>query len=158
MAMESTGGRESTINGAAETPSRTLKRTMRSSLIGSSMSDIFHCFCAQFSPWVYNNVIHRITGELPSKKLFGKFIPLKRLHPFGARVKVLHHLPTEQALTARTSGDSRTEETDFHANALTIVDSTQKSSFSGRFLGYANHPNVLLVLKEGVDNEPSRIM
>lgn len=158
MAVESSDGYASSINGAAETPSRTCKRTIRAQLIRSSMSNIFHCFAGAYSPWIYNNVIHRITGEIPSLKLWGKFVSVKYLRPLGARVKVLTNLPSKRALTARTSGDTREEEYNDDANAITIIDASQKSSFTGRFLGYSQHPNVMLILKEGNDTEPSRII
>jgi hypothetical protein len=122
------------------------------------MSNIFHCFAGAYFPWIYNNVIHRITGEIPSLKLWGKFVSVKYLHPFGARVKVLTNLPSERALTARTSGDAREEEYNYDANAITIIDASQKSAFTGQFLGYSQHPNVMLILKEGNDTEPSRII
>ena len=156
MTVEGTGGRESTINGAAESPIRTIKRTIRSFLIGSSLSNDYHCFAAQYSTFIYNNVIHRTTKEIPSKTLFGKVVPMQRLHPFGARVKVLTHLPAERALTARTTGNTRS--TDYDANAVTVIDNTQRSSFTGRFLGYSGHPNVMLTLKEGEGNQPNRVM
>lgn len=88
MGVESSGGYASSINGAAETPSQTCKRTIRAQLIGSSISNIFHCFAGGYSPWIYHNVIHRIMGEIPLLKLWGKYVPMKYLHPFGTRVKV----------------------------------------------------------------------
>jgi hypothetical protein len=115
-------------------------------LIGSSLPNPFFCFALQVTSFVYNNVLHRTTNKIPSLVLTGKFVPLKRLHLFGAKVKVLTHLPSKHSLTARTSGDPR--DNDFDANAITIVDSTQKSSFTGRFVGYSNHTNVILVYKE----------
>lgn len=157
MTMESTGGRESTINGAAESPIRTLKGSIRAGLIGSSMSNIFHCFAGQHTPWVYNNVIHSGTKKCPSKVLTGKSLPIQRMHPFGAAVKVHAHLQSERALTARTTGDSRAE-TDHEAGTTAIIDVPETSSFTGRFLGYSNHPNVLLVLVEGEGEEPSRVI
>jgi hypothetical protein len=53
-------------------------------------------------------------------------------------------------LTARTSGDSRPE-------SDTILDSTEKSSFTGRYLGISNHENVVLVYKEATDTETHRV-
>ena len=157
MTMESTGGRESTINGAAESPIRTLKNGVRAGLIGSSLSNDFHCFAAQHTPWAYNNVLHSATGQCPSKMFTGKVLPIQRMHPFGAKVKVHAHVPKERSLTARTSGDSRVE-TDYNVNAVTIIDASEKSSYTGRFLGYSNHVNALLVLKEGEGDEPSRVI
>jgi hypothetical protein len=121
------------------------------------MSDIFHCFAGQYTPWIYNNVIHSDTKKCPSKVLTGKLIPLQRMHPFGAAVKVHAHVPSERALTARTTGDSRTE-TYYDAATTVIIDSAERSSFTGRFLGFSNHPNFMLVLKEGEGEEPSRVI
>jgi hypothetical protein len=105
---------------------------------------------------VHNNILHTVTKQIPSKQFTGKYIPLKRLHPFGARVKVLTHLPSERSLTARTSGDNRPD-SDYNANAITILDSTVKSSFTGRYLGISNHENVVLVYKEATDTETHRV-
>jgi hypothetical protein len=105
MTMETTGGRESTINGAAESPIRTLKNGVQEGLIGSSLSNDFHCFAAQHTPWAHNNVFHSATGQCPSKMFTGKVLPIQGMHPFGAKVKVHAHVPKERSLTARTSGD-----------------------------------------------------
>eukprot|EP00956_Cyclotella_meneghiniana_P013460 scaffold19493_cov42-Cyclotella_meneghiniana.AAC.1 len=61
MSMETTGGYESSINGTAETPIRTMKRTVRSTLIGSGKTNIFFCFAADHGSAIYNNVLHRST-------------------------------------------------------------------------------------------------
>jgi hypothetical protein len=156
MAMESTGGYESSINGGAESPIKTVKNTLCAQLISGAMANEFFCFGLQQTSLVYNNVIHRVTQELPSKMLTGKYVPLQRLHPFGAKVKVLTNLPSGRSLTARTSGDTR--ETDYDANAITIVDASQRSSFTGRFLGYSNHVNVLLVYKEATKSDTHRVI
>ena len=79
------------------------------------------------------------------------------MHPFGARVKVLTNLPAQLSLTDRTSGETRTDPSAFDANAITIVDANQPSSFTGRYLGNSNHPGVILVYKEGTNNESNRI-
>jgi hypothetical protein len=98
MTMESTGGRKSTINGKAESPIRTSKATIRAQLIGSSFDNVFWCFAGATGTTVHNNILHTVTKLIPSKQFTGKYIPLKRLHPFGARVKVLTHLPSERSL------------------------------------------------------------
>jgi hypothetical protein len=114
MAMESTGGYKSSINGGAESPIKTIKNTLRAQLIGGAMANEFFCFgLLQQTSLVYNNVIHRVTQELPLKMLTGKYILLQRLHPFRAKVKVLTNLPSERSLTARKSGDAR--ETNYDA-------------------------------------------
>lgn len=156
MTMESTGGYESSINGGAESPIKTVKNTLCAQLIDSTMTNEFFCFGLQQTSLVYNNVIHRITQELPSKMLTGKFVPLSRLHPFGAKVEILTNLPSGRSLTARTAGDPR--ENDYDANAITIVDASQRSSFTGRFLGYSNHVNVLLVYKEATESDTHRVI
>ena len=160
IAMESTGGYQSTINGAAESPIKTLKQTIRALLIGSAMSNSMWCLAGQHAATVYNNILHRVTNKIPSHVLTNKIIPLQRMHPFGARIKVLTHLPSQRALTARTSGDPRQSPphtSDYMANVTTIIDDTQQSSFTGRYVGNSNHPNVLLVFKEGTDTTPPRI-
>ena len=160
MTLESTGGYASSINGAAESPIKTIKRSIRAMLLGSAMPNPMWCLCGQHSATVYNNIIHRITNKVPSLVLTGKIIPLKRMHPFGARIKVLKHLPAKRALTARTSGDSRdslSSDTDYNANTITIIDDTQTSSFSGRYVGNSNHPNVLLVFQEGSSTQPHKL-
>ena len=101
-----------------------------------------------------------MTGKVPAKVLTGKSIPLKDMHPFGARCKVLHHLPSKRTLTARTSGDLRNsadENTSFDTNAINIVDTSQKSSFNGTFLGFSNHNGIILVLRKGTAEEPDRL-
>ena len=102
-------------------------------------------------------VIHSGTKKCPSIVLTRKSIPLQRMHSFEAAVKVHAHIPSERALTARTTGDSRLE-TDHDAATTVIIDSAEQSSFTGRFLGWSNHPNVILVLKEGEGEEPSRVI
>ena len=102
-------------------------------------------------------VIHSGTKKCPSIVLTRKSIPLQRMHPFEAAVKVHVHIPSERALTARTTGDSRLE-TDHDAATTVTIDSAEQSSFTGPFLGWSNHPNVILVLKEGEGEEPSRVI
>jgi hypothetical protein len=166
MTMESTGGYESSIKGAAESPIKTIKRGIRADLIGSSMGDEFWCFAGQLTSTVYNQVMHRMTQKIPAKELTGKVIPIKKLHPFGARVKVLHHLPAQRSLSARTSGDLRIlrqnelrptiqpTSTDYDSDAIAIHDTTQPSSFNGRFMGYSNHEGIILVYVKEPMTEP----
>jgi hypothetical protein len=107
-----------------------------------------------------NQILNRMTGKVPSKVLTGKSIPIKSLHPFGAQCKVLHHLPTKRTLSARTSGNLRNHQsTDYDSNAINIVDSTQKSSFNGYFMGFSNFFGIALVKKMGSSpSDPDRIV
>jgi hypothetical protein len=119
MVMESTGGYASSLNGGAESPTKTIKKIARASLIGNNVPDTDCCFALQHSTTTNNQILNRITGKIPAKVLTGKSIPIKHLHPFGARCKVLHNLPTKRTLSARTSGDLREHQpTDYDANAI----------------------------------------
>jgi len=157
MALESTGGYASNINGIAESPIRTIKRTTRANLMGSALPNEFWCFGAVHAAIIYNQCLHRMTNKVPSQVLTGKSIPLKSMHPFGARVKVVENVPAQRALTARTAGDPRTN-TSYDASAVTIVESQQPSSFTGRFVGFSNHPGIILVFKPGSATESHRIV
>ena len=44
VAFQSTSGYVSSINGKAEAPHRTIKKTARSMLMGANMSDEYWCF------------------------------------------------------------------------------------------------------------------
>lgn len=160
MVIESTGGYESSLNGAAESPTKTIKKMTRASLIGADMPDTDCCFAMQYSACVNNQILNRMSGKVPSKVLTGKSIPIKNLHPFGARCKVLHHLPSKRTLSARTSGDLRQhQETDYDSNAINIIDASQKSSFNGSFMGFSNHWGIILVKKQGAtESDPDRIV
>lgn len=155
MTLESTGGYESTINGTAETPIRTLKRTVRSSLIASGISNLFHCFASGHAATIYNNVIHRTTGKVPAIEMNGSAIPIHKMYPFGSKVKVLTDLKSKRSLTARTSGDQR-HENDYDVDTASASE-IPKSSFTGIFLGYSNFHNVMLVYKEGTDQTTHRV-
>eukprot|EP00956_Cyclotella_meneghiniana_P008309 scaffold11091_cov47-Cyclotella_meneghiniana.AAC.1 len=156
MTIESTGGYESSINGTAETPIRTLKRTVRSELIGGGQPDEFHCFAGGHGTAVYNNVIHRITGKIPAIEMNGYCIPLAKMFPFGAKVRVLAaDLKSRRSLTARTSIDQR-HPTDFDDNTASAVHVPQ-SSFTGIFLGWSNHHNVMLVYVPASNGKTHRV-
>jgi hypothetical protein len=115
-------------------------------LIGANLPDDFSCFSMQHSGTINNQMLHRMTGKVPAKVLTGRSIPLKDLHPFGCPCKVLHKLPSKRTHSAQTSGNLR--ETDFDQNAINLIDTNQKSSFNGTFLGFGNHHGILLVLQK----------
>ena len=49
VALQSTVGYSSTINGKGEAPHKTIKRTARSMLMGAKMDDTYWCFAAQYA-------------------------------------------------------------------------------------------------------------
>eukprot|EP00956_Cyclotella_meneghiniana_P000008 scaffold27_cov57-Cyclotella_meneghiniana.AAC.5 len=155
MSMETTGGYESSINGTAETPIRTMKRTVRSTLLGSGKSNVFFCFAADHGSAIYNNVLHRSTGKIPSQELNGYTIPMHKMYPFGAKVRVLTNLPSKRALTARTAIDQR-HPTDYDIDTATAIH-VPKSSFTGIFLGWSSFHNVMLIYVEGTSQKTHRV-
>ena len=58
MVMESTGGYESSINGGAESPIKTIKRSARAMLIGGNQPDQHCCYALQYTAQTYNQIIH----------------------------------------------------------------------------------------------------
>jgi hypothetical protein len=80
MTMESTGGRESTINGKAESPIRTSKATIRAQLIGSSFDNVFWCFAGATGTTVHNNILHIVTSYKadPVEAIYWKVHPSQK--------------------------------------------------------------------------------
>eukprot|EP00956_Cyclotella_meneghiniana_P026795 scaffold58758_cov43-Cyclotella_meneghiniana.AAC.2 len=154
MTMETTGAYESSISGTAETPIRTLKRTVRAELIGGDgQPNEFHCFASGHGPAIYNNVLHRSTGKIPAQEMNGYTIPMLKMFPFGSKVCVLAaDLTSKRSLTARTKIDQR-HPTDFDANTANVP----KSSFTGIFLGWSNFHNVMIVYIPGSKGKTHRI-
>lgn len=158
MAMESTGGYNSSLNGTAESPIRALKNKTRAMLIGAMMEDEYWCTALMYAALVKNNIIHSATKKIPSTVLTGTNIPISSMHPFGAQCKVPHNLPAKRSLSSRTSGDLRAHQTDYDSDAINLVDTAQPSSFTGRFMGHSNWQGIILVLKtENGDNRLARV-
>lgn len=114
VVMQSTGGHASTINGAAKSPHslshRTIKRSLRAGLIGSLLDNTLWCFSGQYAMFIYNNCINHTTGIPLAKKYLNKLAHPSKMHPFGARVKIISELKSQRALSARTSGDLRSHQ------------------------------------------------
>ena len=148
MVMESTGGYNSSLNGTVESPIRPLKIKTRAMLIGAMMDDMFWCAALMYAALIRNNILHSATKKIPSIVLTGTSIAVSAMHPFGARTKVLRNLPAKRSLSARTSGDLRFHQDDYDADAVNLLDTTQPSSFTGRFMGHSNHQGIILVLTD----------
>jgi hypothetical protein len=67
MAIESTGGYESSLNGGAESPTKTIKKMTRASLVGGDMPDHNCCFALQYTACTNNQILNRMTRKVPSK-------------------------------------------------------------------------------------------
>ena len=145
IAMQSTGGYSSTINGAAETPHRTLKKSIRAMLMGSNLADTFWCFAGQYAAQVYNSCTNRTTGRPPALRYSKKLLPASKVYPFGSRVRVIKDLPTKRALSARAAGDPRA----YDGDSIFPSEIERNSSFDGIFLGYSSSDAVALVYKRG---------
>ena len=139
-------------------PIRTLKRTVRSTLIGCDQPNEFHCFASGHGPAVYNNVLHRSTGKIPALEMNGYTIPFAKMFPFGSKVRVLAadlKIKSKRSLTARTRIDQR-HPTDFDADTATPVH-VPKSSFTGIFLGWSSFHNVMIIYIPGSKGKTHRI-
>ena len=159
LVMESTGGYASTINGKAESPHRTTKKTIRSMLMGANLDDAFWCFTGQYGTLGYNQCKNRVTGKIPDKEWTGKSIPPHDMPIFGANVKIVRELKAQRALEARTVGDPRALPT----NPISVQDTievmqltnTSAPDSDGRFVGFSNNKAVALVLTEEDLDKPT---
>lgn len=146
VAIQSTGGYASTINGKAESPQKTQKNQVRAMLMGANQGDEFHCFCGQYGAFVHNNVINRITGKPPALEFTGKLVSHKSIFPWGARCKIIKQLPAQRALSPRTSGDPRVAA----SGSILSSNDDDTSAFDGIFMGWSGgSPTVALVYKPG---------
>jgi len=93
VVLQSTGGHASSINGKAEAPHRTMKRTFRAMLMGANMSDNYWCFAGQYAANIHNNCIICMTGRAPALGYYAKkLIPVTQIFPFGSRVNIIKDL------------------------------------------------------------------
>jgi len=148
VAIQSTGGYASSINGKAEAPHRTIKTTTRSMLMGADMSDEYWCFAGQYAANVHNNCVNRMTGRPPALGYAKRLVPVSQIFPFGSRVKIIKDLKSKRALGARTSGDPRSP---LGANIYPpeVGALASPSAFDALFLGWSSNPSVSLLLKLG---------
>ena len=65
VAIQSTGGYVSTINGAAESPNRTKKQSIQAMSMGALFDNAFWCLADQYGTQVYNQCKnHIVTDEV----------------------------------------------------------------------------------------------
>ena len=153
MVMESTGGHASSLNGTVETPNKTLKRMIRSNLMGADMADEFWCFAGQYSALQHVNTLNRRTNKTPAKVWLGKNINESKLQPFGCRAKIISTTDAGRALNPRTSGDPRLPQPNPHHQVITPATAAATVApgveFDCRFVGYSNDPAVVLLFQPG---------
>ena len=71
---------------------------------------------------------------------------MSQIFPFGARVKIIHNVPSQRALPVCNVGDPRTSQGQvIYPEELRTLNYT--SGFDAIFMGYSSNPAVALLLK-----------
>ena len=74
------------------------------------------------------------------------------LHPFGARVKIIHNLPSARALSPRTSGDPRGPQQSTLTSTIHPVHINDNTSgFTGFFMGWSGGSSATALVLEKTD-------
>ena len=143
VVIETTGGYNSENNGKVEAAHRPAKRGVRMMLMTAGLSDRFWCFALQYQTFIKNNSIHSQTKQVPEHHFNSRssLYPLSNIPIFGARARIVRKTKELQALEPRTGGDPR-----LISNFVPDADlPRQPLSHDGIFVGFANHPRVMLV-------------
>ena len=77
-----------------------------------------------------------------------KLIPVSQIFSFRARVKIIHDVPSQRPLSARTVGDPQSPQGSvIYPAELRAIN--EASGFDAIFVGYSSNPAVTLTLRPG---------
>ena len=144
MAVQTTGGDASSLNGMAEAPHKMIKKTTRALLITAGMSDTFWCFAMQYAVFLLVNSEHSVTKRLPIQHFSGgkNALPPSKVVIWGSKMRIIKAKKKNSALESRTGGDPREV-----FNYSTLAAPLKLTSHDGFFLGYGNNVAVMICYK-----------
>jgi hypothetical protein len=106
IALQSTGGYASFLNGKIERPHRTIVQMVRAMLLNSGLPDILWCYTAETATDIYRYTYHSAIKITPYEAWFGTKPHIDNLHVWGCYVYI--HIPDPKKLDHRvTRGHSR---------------------------------------------------
>lgn len=137
MNIQSTGGYESTINGKAERPHRTLKDMMRCHLIGAAFDDDDELWCLSYQYCIillrcrWNRIINSVPllEWDPTKKI----VEIDSMHIFGSKAYRVTDSEHKKQLETRTFKDPR------HYVVPTVNKNVLPDHIDGYFVGYGSY-------------------
>ena len=139
--VESTGGYESTLNGKAERPHRTVKNMMRCQLIGSALPDPLWCLSYQFSILILRMRWNRMINGIPLLKWdpTREYVEIESLHIWGSKAYAVENNSLKRQLQARSKKDPR------NYLAPTIDKDELPKHIDGYFVGYGGYDGKVLI-------------
>ena len=141
LTVQTTGGYASTINGKAETPNRTIKRMIRTMLIGAGLPDELWCFAFQYAIFLLRNRYNRLIDSVPAHLWNPNKPPIhiKNIPIWGSKAYIVTESSIKKQLQPRTTKDPRNYE-DQTANAPQLPQ-----HFDGYFVGFGSHTAVAII-------------
>ena len=109
MAVQTTGGYNSTNNGMVESPIKPVKRMIRAFLVGAALPDPIWCFAFCYAVYLLNHRYNRAIDNLPIVKWHdGNYeLNAKDLYIVGSKVYSITNAEFKKQLQARTEKDPR---------------------------------------------------
>ena len=144
MAVQTTGGDASSLNGIAEAPHKTIEKTTCALLITTGMPDMRWCFAMKYAVFLMVNTEHSAIKRLPIKYFSGdkNALPPSKVVSWASNMRIIKPQKKNSALEYRTDGDSRDV-----FNYASLAAPMKLTSHAGFFLGYDNNVSVVICYK-----------
>ena len=142
MAIQTTGGDASSLNGMAKAPHKMIQKITCALLITAAMPDTFWCFVMQYAVFLIVNTEHSVTKRLPIQHFFGgkNALPPSKVVIWGSKMRIIKPQKKNSALESGTYSNLGEV-----FNYSTLAGHMELTSHDGFFLGYGNNVAVIIL-------------